>query len=89
MRYAAELFAALHDRKRATRFIARLTALQEQLGHLNDGVAAATQLDTIGPAGRGYGGGIARGLVAARSTGLRREIERTWRRLRAAKRFWT
>ncbi len=89
LRYAAELFAGLHDRKRAARFIDRLTSLQEQLGHLNDGVVADTLLDALGPAGRSYAGGVARGLVAARGEGLRSAIERTWRRLRGTKRFWS
>ena len=89
MRYAAELFAPLFDPRRLPRFIRRLAALQECLGHLNDAAVAATLLDRLGPAGRGFGGGVARGLLAARGEVLRPPITRAWRRFRDAKRFWT
>ncbi len=88
MRYAAELFAGLHDRKRAGRFVAHLAELQERLGQLNDGAVAATLLEALGPAGRGFGGGVARGLVSARGEGLRAGIGKAWRRMRETKRFW-
>ncbi len=89
MRYTAELFAPLFDPKRPPRFIARLADLQECLGHLNDAAVAATLLDRLGPAGRSFGGGVARGLLAARGDLHRPAIARAWRRFRTTKRFWT
>ncbi len=89
MRYTAELFAPLFDSKRPPRFIARLADLQECLGHLNDAAVATTLLDRLGPAGRGFGGGVARGLLAARGDLLRPAIARAWRRFRDIRRFWT
>ena len=52
LRYAAEFFTALFDRKRERRqykhFVAVMEALQEQLGALNDMAAASDVLTTLG-----------------------------------------
>ena len=83
MRYAAELFAPLYAGKRCERFIARLAALQDRLGLLNDAAVAARLLAILGRAGDGAGGAL-----AADAGGLRAEIARAWRRLRVVRRFW-
>ena len=87
-RYAAELFAPLWGRQASSRFIRRVTALQEALGHLNDAAVAAALMSQLGAAGRGRAGGIVVGLVAARAAGSREKIESCWRKLRRTEVFW-
>jgi CHAD domain-containing protein len=90
LRYAAEMFAPLFPRRDAARFLRRLSALQEVLGHLNDGAVAASLMDQLGPAvAHGFGAGAARGFIAAGIPDAREAIARSWRRLRHAEPFWT
>jgi len=89
LRYAAELFAPLHPGRTSRRFLRRLSALQEALGLLNDGVVAAGLMHELADAGGdGLAGGMVRGFVAARASGARARITRAWRRLRKAAPFW-
>lgn len=87
LRYAAEFFADLFPGRGARRFVRRLTALQERMGHLNDGAVAAGLMAELGAA-RGYPGGVVRGFVAAQAVGAREHIGRTWRRFRRLDVFW-
>lgn len=48
LRYAAEGFATLYDRKPADRFIKQLKALQDELGELNDIVTGETLFKGLG-----------------------------------------
>lgn len=89
LRYAAELFAPLWDDAAARRCIRRMTAVQEQLGQLNDASVAAELMARLGPAGRGRAGGIVLGFVAARSDGARRKVGRAWRKAYKAEPFWS
>lgn len=88
LRYAAECFAPLFAGKRARRFFKRLAAVQEALGRLNDAAVAAELVAALGPAGRGFAGGIVVGLAAARAADARGEARRAWKRLRRAGPFW-
>ena len=69
VRYAAEMFATLHDGKAAKRFIDGLSKLQERLGVLNDGAVASHLLVELGGAGgrHGYACGLITGFLAARA----------------------
>ena len=90
MRYAAEFFAPLFPGHGVRRFLRRLSALQEQLGHLNDTSVAAllmAELPSRGPAQR-QAIGIVRGFVAANAAGSRARIDRHWRRFRKCEPFW-
>jgi CHAD domain-containing protein len=88
LRYVAEFCAPLFAGRGSRRFIRRLTALQERLGHLNDGAVAAGLLADLGAA-HSFAGGVVRGFVAARSAGERPRIGRAWRRFHRLDAFWT
>nr|WP_294555704.1 CHAD domain-containing protein [uncultured Rhodopila sp.] len=91
VRYAAEMFATLHDGKAAKRFIERLSDLQERLGVLNDGaVASHLLLELGGPGGRhGYACGLITGFMAARARRIRPRIVKTFQRFRRQHAYWT
>ncbi len=89
LRYAAEVFAPLHPGRGQRRFLKRLAALQEALGHLNDGVVATVLMQALADAGGdGLAGGLVRGFVAARATDTRAQVGRAWKRLRKVVPFW-
>jgi CHAD domain-containing protein len=87
LRYAAEFFAPLTPGRQSRRFLRRLAAVQERLGHLNDAAVAGELLAPIG--GRGFAAGIVRGYLAARSAGGRAKAERSWKKFRRAEPFWS
>ena len=87
LRYAAEFFAPLFPGRNTRRFIQRLSALQEQLGLMNDTDVASGLLGQLGAA-RGYAAGAVRGFIAAGHTGSRAEIMRAWKKLRRQNAFW-
>jgi CHAD domain-containing protein len=90
LRYAAEVFAPLFPGREAARFLRRLAALQEALGHLNDGAVATALMQALEPhGGAGLAGGLVRGFVAGRAGETRQEIAQAWKRLRKAGPFWT
>ena len=64
LRYAAEMLSQLFDRKEAQRFLKRLTALQECLGRLNDGVVAASLMAELSGERPGVERAFAAGVVA-------------------------
>jgi len=88
LRYAAEFFAPLFPGRNAQRFGRRLADLQEVLGHLNDGVVAASLMAELGAPGRGLAGGLVQGFVAGRSQAARAGIARGWKRFRRCPPFW-
>jgi CHAD domain-containing protein len=91
VRYAAEMFATLHDGKSAKRFIGRLSDLQERLGVLNDGAVASHLLEELGgPGGRhGYACGVITGFMAARAKRIRPRIVKTFQRFKRQQAYWT
>jgi len=90
LRYAAEFFAPLFPRKETRRFLRRVAALQERLGHLNDGAVAEALMAELGGGGkeRAMAVGIVRGFVAAGLRQARAKSERSWRKLRRLEPFW-
>ena len=88
LRYAAEFFFPLFEERQARRYIRRLSALQEVLGLLNDGAAAAGLLGQLGRGGGGYAAGLVNGYVAAGAGAFRRGIQDTWQGFRHADAFW-
>jgi triphosphatase len=92
LRYAAEMFAPLFDRKDTRRFLRRLTALQECLGLLNDGAVAGTLMAELAGARpgaeRAFAAGVVRGFVAARGGAARKDIVGAWEKFRRLEPFW-
>jgi CHAD domain-containing protein len=91
LRYAAEFFSPLFPGRETRRFLRRMSAVQERLGHLNDATVAAALMADLprGGASRAYAIGVVRGFVAARTAGGRRKMERTWNRFLKLEPFWT
>ncbi len=91
LRYAAEFFAALFPHKATRRFIQRLSALQEELGLLNDGAVAASLLQALPGSGtdRAFAIGAVRGFVAAIGGASRAGIAGAWKKFRKQEPFWT
>jgi triphosphatase len=91
MRYAAEIFAPLHSGKSTSRFIRRLSTLQNRLGALNDAAVAASLLDELGGGGRGhaFANGIVLGFVGAHGARTRKRISRAWEKFHRLEPFWS
>jgi triphosphatase len=90
-RYAAEMFATLHQGKASHRFIRRLSVLQQRLGVLNDGAVATHLLAELGgPGGRhAYATGLVVGFLAARAAKIRPSINRAFERFRRQPTYWS
>ena len=88
LRYAAEFFQPIFPARPARRFIRHLAALQEALGLLNDGAAAAGLMAQLGRAGEGYAAGLVNGFAAAGSIAARAEVRTAWRTFRESQPFW-
>jgi triphosphatase len=90
-RYAAEMFATLHDAKAAQRFIHRLSVLQQRLGVLNDGAVASHLLAELGGAGgrHAFAAGLVAGFLAARAERIRPGIVKAYERFRRLDAYWT
>ena len=90
LRYTAEFFARHYGRRSTKRFVRGVSRLQEALGHLNDGAAAAelmAALRTGGPDAQ-FADGAVQGFAAARSTDAREAIAKSWAKFRRAEPFW-
>jgi len=90
LRYAAEIFAPLYPGRPASRFIDRLTRLQDRLGALNDGAVAASLLGELAGTGgsHAFAGGMVLGFVGAHGVQARARGERAWERFRRLPQFW-
>jgi CHAD domain-containing protein len=89
VRYAAEMFAGLHDGKAAHRFIRRLSDLQQRLGVLNDGAVASHLLEELGGGGRhAYAAGAVAGVMAARAERIRPRIVKAFERFSRQHAYW-
>ena len=88
LRYATEFFAPAFPAKHTRSFLRRLSALQEELGALNDSAASAHLLTQLGRAGRGYAGGMVDGMAAASARPARAGILKSWKRFKQADPFW-
>jgi triphosphatase len=89
LRYAAEFFQPLFPDKSARRFVRHLAGLQDALGLLNDGAAAAGLLAQLGRTGEGYAAGLVNGVVAAGTGAIRAEVRQAWHDFRHAGPFWS
>ena len=89
LRYTAEFFAPSFPAKSVKPFIKRLSALQQELGALNDSTVAAALMAQLGRAGRGYAGGVVAGWAGASSLPARERICEKWNHFRAVAPFWT
>ena len=89
LRYAAEFFAPCYGRRSTKRFVRGVSRLQEALGHLNDGAAAAELMGMLrgGPDAH-FADGAVQGFAAARSTDAREAIAKSWTKFRRAEPFW-
>ena len=88
LRYTAEFFLPLFPEKPARRFVRHLSALQEELGMLNDGATAAGLMAHLGRAERSHAAGLVEGFVAAGALVSRTRVGHAWRRFRKAEPFW-
>lgn len=89
LRYAAEFFAdAFASGGSAKTFLKRLSALQEELGLLNDAAAAAGLMTRLGRPGKGYAAGMVAGWTAAAAAPARVRIRRAYRRFKSVSPFW-
>jgi len=89
LRYAAEMFAPLWPGKGTRRFLHRLAALQEVLGLANDAAVARALVAHLGtPPAMRWAVGAAEGWAAARVSGIRENVARSWERLSDTDPFW-
>lgn len=90
LRYAAEIFAPLYPGKSASRFIRRLSTLQNQLGALNDAAVAASLLAELAGSGGGqaFATGLILGFVGAHGERTRKRIDRAWQKFHRLAPFW-
>lgn len=90
LRYAAEFFASLHA-KAARGFIARLAALQDVLGILNDVAVTARLLQEVkqtADQAAWEGVGVVAGFLACERELYRGELARVWREFRRVRPYW-
>lgn len=85
LRYGIEMLQALHGERGMHRYRRRLAALQEDLGRLNDAIAAA---DLAGRLEAGAGREAVAGWSAGRRQAALEELPAAWRRFRAMRPFW-
>lgn len=86
-RYAAEFFASLFPPRRVSDYVKALTALQDELGLLNDITVAARLLADIadGEPALGNEAGFAEGMLAARIPDEGRAATKRWKKLAKVK----
>ncbi len=97
LRYACEFFAPIFPSKATSRFIRRLSVLQDRLGILNDSAVVAELLAQLersrqktgtNAVNRAYAVGTVRGFVAAQGSAVRHEIAEAWRKFHKVPPFW-
>ena len=95
LRYAAEFFRSLYERRSVQRYLQRVTGLQSALGHLNDVASVAeltTQLKSVGDAGQLAELGNAAGKVIGWHARDLREFEprlrKDWKKFAETPAFW-
>ena len=86
MRYASEFFAPLFGPKRTRKYVEALVDLQRELGAANDASVAARTASRLAP-GKPSAAAVA-GWTSARGGSDAGRIERRWRNVARAKRFW-
>ena len=91
LRYAAEFFSSLHDRK-VKGYTAALAGLQELLGGLNDAATVerlcATLRTAVDPGAGEEAVGMVRGWAAASARTHLEQLPQAWKRFRDVDVFW-
>jgi len=92
LRYAAEFFLPLYQGPKATRYLARLSRLQDALGLANDAATTIALLDTLCAQAKQprlhYAAGVLRGWQAHHGVAVSRKLRKRWRRFKALAPFW-
>jgi CHAD domain-containing protein len=97
LRYACEFLAPVHPGARARRFVRRLEALQDLLGHINDGRVAEELVDALveevdakdPSVDLERAAGLVIGWAHCSGSEGRPRILKAWQRFDAARPFWT
>ncbi|MBC7514030.1 MAG: CYTH and CHAD domain-containing protein [Herminiimonas sp.] len=86
-RYATEFFAALYPAKKVRRYVRALSALQDVLGHSNDGAVAGRLLQQLQDEQAAFSdaAGFIRGYLAAQGERDAKQIVRLWEKLEKVK----
>lgn len=92
LRYAVEFFAPLYDDARAGAYRAALVRLQDALGAYNDAVTVKQLAIRANRGLQGAAADEAFGIMLSWSAGMRetgtRNLQRVWKKFRAARAFW-
>jgi len=92
LRYAAEFFSALYDRKRVREYVAAVARVQESLGALNDAVTAQRLLETLRADDASpltlEAIGLLRGWAISGHRGRLARLPKDWEHFRDAEVFW-
>lgn len=90
LRYAIEFFGSLYSAKAVKRLLAAASALQDELGRLNDLVVARRLVGSLGRADarRAFAEGVLVGALAGDLERGRRALKDRWAALIAEDRFW-
>ncbi len=90
LRYGADFFRSIFHEKHARRFIARMAAVQEILGHLNDGAVLGRVLAGVcgGDPALARAEGLVLGWHARARQGQLDGLKAAWRRFGEAEPFW-
>ncbi|WP_137176291.1 CHAD domain-containing protein [Roseomonas sp. AR75] len=91
MRYAAELFAPLWGRRKARRFLSRLSKVQDAFGLANDAVVAHGLMSSLAANGGGklaWATGVAEGWSLAKARRARKQAAKAWDALLVGGIYW-
>jgi CHAD domain-containing protein len=89
LRYAAEIFAPLFPAKATSRYLRRLSDLQDRLGMLNDvSVAQALLGELAGGGSQAFASGLVLGFSGAHGGRTRGKIDAVWQKFRRQSPFW-
>jgi triphosphatase len=90
LRYACEIFAPLYQGKAASRYLRRLSDLQNRLGTLNDVSVAGNLLAELSGHGgsQAFASGLVLGFSGAHGGRTRDKIDSVWQKFRRQTPFW-
>ena len=94
LRYTAEFFAPLYEKKKVKRYLAKIKRLQESLGRLNDIAHARSVIAELAPmsqktaANLRFAAGTVQGWYSARRPRLVKRTMRRWGKLKSLDPFW-
>jgi CHAD domain-containing protein len=93
LRYTAEFFAPLYQKKKVKHYLSQIKRLQDSLGRLNDIAHAHAVIIQLAPSQKNNGdlrfaAGTVQGWYRARRPRLVEKAMRRWTRLKQAQAFW-